>query len=108
VRWYNPDASPDGRTVVFERRDGRGLPRLQLLDATTDKVVDGFERDGGSLARFVSPTDIWFHETGSCAGCTAPARGQGGIVSLDVARLTEEPISLAGFVTDVRQVPAGG
>jgi hypothetical protein len=97
VRWYDPDTSPDGASVVFVTRDPRGLPRLQLLDTATDRVEAGFERDGGSLPRFVSPGVIWFHEAGS-GGALSP------IVSLDVERLTEAPTGLTGFVTDVRQI----
>jgi hypothetical protein len=94
VRWYDPDTSPDGRTVVFESHDPRGLPRLQLLDTVTDQVMAGFERDGGTLPRFVSPTEVWFHEAGPKAA----------ILRLDTEALTEAPTGLTGFVTDVRQV----
>lgn len=96
VRWYGPDASPDGRSVVFEVRDDLGQPRLELLDTATDAVLAGFERDGGSRPRFVSPTEVWFHEAGGAA-----------IVSLDIERRTEAPTGLSGGVTDVRQVRAG-
>jgi hypothetical protein len=94
VRWYDPFTSPDGRQVVFELRGESGLPRLELLDTATDRVLGGFERDGGHQARFVSPTEIWFHEAGSPE-----------IRSLDVERLTEAPTGLSGLVTDVRPRP---
>src|SRR5262249_49151202 len=94
VRWDDPGTSPDGRAGVVELRGDRGLPRLELLDTATDTVVGGFERDGGHLARFVSRTEIWFHDAGSPE-----------ILSLDVERLTEAPTGLSGFVTDVRQLP---
>lgn len=93
LRWHAPDTSPDGRAVVFELRDGGGQPRLELLDTSTDAVVPGFEVDEGTAARFVSATEVWFHEAGGAA-----------IVSLDVERRTEAPTGLTGMVTDVRQV----
>jgi len=93
VRWRAPDTSPDGGTVVFELHDGGGLPRLELLNTSTDAVLPGFERDGGTSPRFVSPTEVWFHDAGGPA-----------IVSLDIERRTETPTGLAGVVTDVRQV----
>jgi hypothetical protein len=102
VRWYHPDVSPDGRTVVFERRDG-GTPRLELLDTATDAVVPGFERDGATQARFVGTDDVWFHEVAACAGCAA-SFAQSAILSLDTARLTERRTGLSGIVTDVRRI----
>jgi hypothetical protein len=93
ARWRTPDTSPDGRTVVFELLDARGMSRLELLDASTDSVLPGFERDGGTSPRFVSPNEIWFHDMGA-----------DGIVCLDVERRTETPTGLSGIVTDVRQV----
>ena len=93
VHWQAPDSSPDGSTVVFELHDGGGLPRLELLLASTDTVLPGFERDGGTGPRFVSPTEVWFHDAGGPA-----------IVSLDLGRRTETPTGLSGVVTDVRQV----
>jgi hypothetical protein len=95
ARWRAPDTSPDGRTVVFELAGARGVPRLELVDTSTDAVLPGFERDGGTTPRFVSPTDIWFHEMGGDA-----------IVCLDLERRTETPTGLTGIVTDVRQVAA--
>jgi hypothetical protein len=95
VRWRAPDASPDGRTLVFELAGERGVPRLELLDTSTDAVLPGFERDGGTTPRFVSPTEVWFHEMGGEA-----------IVCLDLERRTETPTGLNGMVTDVRQVAA--
>lgn len=99
VHWFDPDASPDGRTIVFERRDGRGRSQLALLDTQSGTVVGGFARDGAILPRFVSPSEIWFHEMGTTR--VSPA-----IVSLDLGRLTEEPTGLTGYVTDVRQLTA--
>jgi hypothetical protein len=93
VHWQAPDSSPDGSTVVFELHDGGGLPRLELLLASTGTVLPGFERDGGTDPRFVSPTEVWFHDAGGPA-----------IVSLDIGRRTETPTGLSGVVTDVRQV----
>jgi hypothetical protein len=92
VRWQAPDTSPDGRAVVFELRDGGGRPRLELLDTSTDAVLPGFEIDEGTSPRFVSPTEVWFHEAGDAA-----------IVSLDVERRTEAWTGLTGTVIDVRQ-----
>jgi hypothetical protein len=92
VHWQAPDLSPDGSSVVFELHDGGGLPRLELLNTSTDTVLPGFERDGGTNPRFVSPTEVWFHEAGGPA-----------IVSLDIERRTETPTGLSGVVTDVRQ-----
>ena len=93
ARWHAPDTFPDGRSVVFERRNSRGQPRLELLDTSTDAVLPGFERYGGTAPRFVSPTEVWFHEAGPQA-----------TVSLDLERRTEVP---AGSVTDVRRLRAG-
>jgi hypothetical protein len=92
LRWSAPDTSPDGRTVVFELQDG-GLPRLELLDTATNAVLPGFERDGGSAPRFVSPAEVWFDDVAS-----------GAIVSMDVERRTEAPTGLTGTVMDVRRV----
>lgn len=102
VRWYRPDTSPDGRTIVFELRDGLGTPRLELLDTATDTVVAGFARDGGTLARFVAPNEIWFHAVTTCAGCDAVTQVRSEIVSLDTVRVSERPTGLSGFLTDVR------
>jgi hypothetical protein len=93
ARWTAPDTSPDGQTVVFELRDAGGAG-LELLDTATDAVVPGFEVEGGSAPRFVSATEVWFHDVSG-----------GAIVSLDVDRRTEAPTGLTGTVTDVRQVP---
>lgn len=95
ARWRAPDASPDGRSVVFELHDGGAPPRLELLDTAADALLPGFERDGGTAPRFVSPTEVWFHDGGTEA-----------IVSLDVERRTEAPTGLSGTVTDVRHVAA--
>jgi hypothetical protein len=94
VRWYHPDTSPDGGTVVFELRDRPGAPCMMLLDTATDTLVSGYERDGATLARFVSPTEIWFHEM-------LGAQVSSEIRGLDTVRLTEAPTGLSGFVTDV-------
>jgi hypothetical protein len=94
VQWRAPDSSPDGGTVVFELR-GAGQARLELLSTSTDAVLPGFARDGGTDPRFVSPTEVWFHDAGGPA-----------IVSLDIERRTETPTGLSGIVTDVRQVAA--
>jgi hypothetical protein len=94
ARWRAPDTSPDGRTIVFELPGERGVPRLELLDTSTDAVLPGFERDGGTAPRFVSPTEVWFHDMGG-----------DGIVCLDIERRTETPTGLTGIVTDVRQLP---
>lgn len=102
VRWYAPDTSPDGRIVVFERRDG-GRPRLELLDTATDALVPRFERDGATQARFVGPDDVWFHEVAACAGCASPI-ARSALLSLDTARLTERRTGLSGVVTDVRRI----
>jgi hypothetical protein len=95
VRWYRPSTSPDGRTIVFELRDARGVPRFELLDTATDTVVAGFERDAATLARFVSPSEIWFHPV-------AAGEVRGELVSLDTLRLSEHPTGLSGYLTDVR------
>ena len=99
LRWYRPDTAPDGRAIVFELRDGQGVPRIELLDTATDSVVPGYVRDGATLARFVSPTEIWFHELARCAGCDG-GQPRSEITSLDTVRLTEQPTGIAGFVTD--------
>ena len=102
VRWYRPDTSPDGRTIVFELHDAGGVPRLELLDTATDGVVPGFERDGATLARFVAPNEIWFHPVAPCAACGGSPEVRSEIVSLDTARVTERPTGLSGFLMDVR------
>jgi hypothetical protein len=93
MRWQSPDLSPDGATVVFEMHHADGLPCLELLNTSTDTVLRGFERDGATDPRFVSPAEVWFHDAGGPA-----------IVSLDIERRTETPTGLSGVVTDVRQV----
>ncbi|HXM56086.1 MAG TPA: hypothetical protein VOB72_11905 [Candidatus Dormibacteraeota bacterium] len=105
VRWYRPDTAPDGRTIVFEVHDA-GLPRFELLDTATDTVVPGFARAGAAFARFVSPTEIWFHPVAPCAPCGGTPAVRGEIVSLDTARLTEHATGLTGYLTDVRPGPA--
>jgi hypothetical protein len=96
ARWRAPDTAPDSRRVVFERRDGGGRSRLELLDTSTDALLPGFEIVDGTAARFVAPAEVWFHELGGQA-----------IVSLDIESGTEAPTGLSGSVTDVRQVVAG-
>jgi hypothetical protein len=104
VHAWNPVTSPDGRYVVYEQRDpqpdqlgGYGPSRLQLFDGSAGKVVDGVQRDGGTLARFVSPTEFFFS---SVTGAAAP------IYRYDVANKTERSTGMSGFVTDVRWLNA--
>jgi hypothetical protein len=107
LRWFNPDASPDGRHVVFETHDGQGLPRLHLLDTETGGLVSSFSLAGASHARFVSPTEIWYHDEAICGACAEPTAAASEILRYDLVRRTERTTGLAGFVADVRTLPAG-
>lgn len=105
VHAWNPATSPDGRYVVYEQRDsqpdqpgGYGPSRLQVVDSGTSQALDGVERAGGTLARFVSPTEFFFS-----AGTDPTA----AINSYDVTDRTERSTGMTGFVTDVHLVNAG-
>jgi hypothetical protein len=106
LRWYHPDASPDGRHLVFEVRDSQGLPHLRLLDTATGGLVAGFTIAGASHARFVSPAEIWYHEEAVCTACPEPTQAAGEILRYDLAQRTERATGLTGFVADVRSLPA--
>lgn len=108
VHAWNPVASPDGRYVVYERRDpqpdqfgGYGPARLQLFDGRAGSVVAGVQRDGGTLARFVSATEFFFSSEAGGNGAAA------AINRYDVASQTERSAGMTGFVTDVRVLNAG-
>jgi hypothetical protein len=105
VRWYNPDAAPDGRHVVFEVRDGQRLPALELLDTATGRPVAGFGLLGASHARFVSQSELWYHEEVVCDACRDPTRPAEEIVRYDLAQRTGQATGVSGFVSDVRTLP---
>jgi hypothetical protein len=107
VRWYNPGASPDGRHLVFEVRDAQGLPYLRLLDAATGGLVSGFSLAGASHARFISPTELWYHEETVCDRCREPTRAADEIMRYDLGQRTERKTGVTGFVSDLRTVPGG-
>lgn len=107
VRWYRPDTSPDGRYIVFELRDAQGVPSLHLLSTSTEQVVDGFARAQAGLARFVSPTLIWFHDEVPCSSCKGPTEVRQPIVGYDIAGEVEGPTGLSGLVTDVHAGSGG-
>ncbi|HSR25277.1 MAG TPA: hypothetical protein VLW53_17100 [Candidatus Eisenbacteria bacterium] len=105
VHAWNPAASPDRRYVAYEQRDpqpdqfgGFGPARLQLFDLTSGKVVEGFSREDGVLARFVSGTEFWF---------SAGSDGTPAIVRYDLVTRAEAPMGMTGYVTDVRRGSAG-
>lgn len=101
VAWYNPDTSPDGRYIVFERRD-QSLPRLQLLDTRTGKLVSGFERGGATSARFVTSTTIWFHDEVPCSQCMGPTQVLQPLISYDLTQSTESATGQSGFIGDIQ------
>jgi hypothetical protein len=105
VRWYNPDASPDGRHLVFEVRDAQRLPHLHLLDTATGGMVSGFALAGASHARFISPTALWYHEETVCDQCREPTQAAAEIMRYDLAQRAERTTGLAGFVADLRTGP---
>jgi dipeptidyl aminopeptidase/acylaminoacyl peptidase len=95
MRWHHPDTAPDGRRIVFELRDAQGGVRLQLLDVASGQVDSGFVRGGGREARFVSSTELWFHEQDQF---DAP------LVAFDLLRRYERMVGMAGQLTDARVV----
>jgi hypothetical protein len=101
VRWYHPDTSPDGRYIVFELRDEQGVPTLHLLSTSTEQMVEGLARAEAGLARFVSPTLIWFHDEQPCSRCKGPIEVRQPILGYDIAGDVEAPTGLSGLVTDV-------
>ncbi len=106
--WSDADVSPDGSYVVFPTGTVHNVSTepigirpgpLELLDTKTGAPVAGFQRANGTLAHFVSPTNIWFYDVtagGESAHLSTP------ILAYDFSTHTESKTGLTGWVTDIQ------
>ncbi|MGA7988955.1 MAG: hypothetical protein WCB51_11225 [Candidatus Dormiibacterota bacterium] len=104
TRWWDPDISPDGN-AIFQTgtivKASSGPLRIQhgpleLLDTTTGATLPGPQRADGTLARFVSPSVIWFYDGSNNAHMSTP------ILAYDRSTHTESQTGLTGWLTDLQ------
>ena len=68
VAWMFPDASPDGRAIVYENRDEKGVAHVVVVDSATAHTRDLASHR--AYPAFLTSRYVWYRAE---AGCAAPA-----------------------------------
>jgi len=58
VQWIRPKSSPAGGGIVYEARDGSGLPHVYLVDTVTHEVSD--LKAGRTAPAFLTSRYVWY------------------------------------------------